>query len=111
MFIEYKIKFQKDGLTITECIEPGSTAPQVKEGTPVAQNALLASFQASKAAASTSGQGGAPNAPPKGGGPNEPPKGGGPNEPPKGGGAAADGAPITLIGPFIFLDGEGHHGK
>jgi hypothetical protein len=35
MLIEYKIKFEKDGLTVSQRIEPNSTAPQVTKS-PVA---------------------------------------------------------------------------
>jgi hypothetical protein len=50
MLIEYTVKFQKDGLTITQRIENGTASPAVKPGVPVQANALKSSFQKSKAA-------------------------------------------------------------
>ena len=48
MLIEYTVKFQKDGLTITQRIENGTASPAVKPGVSVQVNALKSSFQESK---------------------------------------------------------------
>ncbi len=108
MQIEYSIKFQKDGFTITESIDTGGgAAASVKPGAPVAQNSLGASFQDSQSAGNPAGSG-------QGGGPHDRSPGGGPHDRSPGGGPA-DGAPITIIGPFIFLcrphEPEADHGK
>ena len=87
MLIEYKITVEKNGLTITQRFEPGtSTSPPAD---PVQENSLKSSYQASQASQGTGtnpGSGGAPGNKPGGGG-------GGPDD---------FGAPITIIGPIVL---------
>jgi len=86
MLIEYKIKLQSDGLTITQRIEQGSSEAQVKEGAPVVQNSLPGSIQEIEAANAAASQ-----------------RGGSPLDQNPGGGPADSGAsPITIIGPIIL---------
>jgi hypothetical protein len=86
MLTEYKIKLEKDGLTITQRLDPGTSQPLPSF---TASNALQASFQQSKSANAAT---------------------------PKSGGSAADdpgpgtgeftgsgAAPITIIGPNILM--------
>jgi hypothetical protein len=40
MLIEYKIKFEKDGLTITQRVEPGALSPEAKPEAPKKQRSL-----------------------------------------------------------------------
>jgi Papain-like cysteine protease AvrRpt2 len=90
MLVEYKIKFEKDGLTITQCVEPSGASPQVDQGAqvtsnylsvndPVMQNSLPASYEESRTIT-----GGGPNDLPRGRGPNDLPRGRGPNDLPRG---------------------------
>jgi hypothetical protein len=115
MQIEYKIRFQKDGLTVSETIDTNGTAGAVRPAAPVVQNWLRASFAEHQAAASISAQSGAQSDSPEGGGPGNRPRGGGPGNRPRGGTPVSDGTPVTIIGPFIFLcppkEPETNHGN
>ena len=95
MLIEYKVKFEKDGLTITQQVKQDSSRVQAKPAAPVKQNALGASLQESQTPGIASRQ--------AGGGPDEQDPGGGPDEQDPGGTPATGGGPMTIIGPFIFL--------
>ena len=89
MLIEYKFKFEKNGLTITQRVGSGSSGPHATGESIVEENSLKASFQESKAA-STAG--------PKAGGNGLSGHTGG-----NGGGPPGSGtAPVTFIGPFIM---------
>ena len=94
MLIEYKIKFEKDGLTIAQHIEPNSSpvtnsrskapitglpASQAEMGTLVSRNPLTTS----------------------GGGPGDKP-GGGPGDKPGGNAGGFGNAPIFILGPIVF---------
>ena len=96
MLIEYKLKFEKNGLTLTQRIEPGTSGSQGNAGTFTEENSLKASFQESKAATASG--------PKPGGGPgDEPGPGGhGPGDDPGPGGSGFGTAPVTIIGPFIL---------
>ena len=107
MLVEYQLKFEKNGLTITQRVEPSVSGGQTSRSTFAEQNYLRASFQESKKAGtdtaplrpatSPSAGGGGPVGPPNSGG-------GGPVGPPNsGGGPTGFGtAPVTFIGPFIM---------
>jgi hypothetical protein len=86
MLTEYKIKLEKDGLTITQSLDSGTSQPLA---TFTASNALQASFQQSKSANAAN---------PKSGGSaiDDPGPGGG-------GFTGSGAAPITIIGPNIFI--------
>jgi hypothetical protein len=86
MLTEYKFKLEKDGLTITQRLDPGNSEPLP---TFKANNALQASFQESKSVNATS---------PKSGGSTA-------DDPGPGGGRipGSGAAPITIIGPNIFI--------
>jgi hypothetical protein len=92
MLIEYSIKFEKDGLTITQRVDAGSQGPPVKDQSAVEQNVLQASapdpLRAVGTKAATLETGGALVPKPRG-------PGGGPFE-------SISGAPITIIGPIIL---------
>jgi hypothetical protein len=102
MLIEYKIKFEKDGLTIAQHIEPNST-PVAYAGAQKAQvNGLPEKLQDAKATANPlatlGAEGGAPIGQLGGapiGGLGGAPIGG------IGGGAPAS-APIFILGPIVF---------
>jgi hypothetical protein len=87
MLIEYKIKFEKDGLTITQRLEPRTSA-QVKSDAPVVDHILGETHEQSVAARAA-----------------RPRKGSGPSDSPDIG-TGPDGfgttAPIILIGPIIL---------
>ncbi len=101
MLIEYQFKFERNGLTITQRVEPEDSESQAAEGVLAEENSLKASFQESqKASAAMTAQSG-------GGGPVKKPGGGGggPVKKPGGGGSGPTGfgtAQITIIGPFIM---------
>lgn len=104
MLIEYKVKYDKDGLTITEKIEGGSSGNQPKPGAPIVAKSLAANFEESQtASAGTSTLGGGPNPSDIGGGPNPRDVGGA--------GAGLGSGPVTIIGPFIFLCPHHHAAK
>jgi hypothetical protein len=85
MLTEYKIKLEKDGLTITQRLDPGISQPLP---TFAASNDLQASFQQSKSANASN---------PKSGGSAA-------DDPGPGGGVGSAGAaPITIIGPNILI--------
>jgi hypothetical protein len=98
MLIEYKIKFEKDGLTIAQHIEPNSApaAPPkaTVSGLPAAQQEL--GPVASNPLVTAAG----PIDKPGGGGPVDKPGGGGPIDKPGGGGFGT--APIFILGPIVF---------
>jgi hypothetical protein len=118
MFTKYKIKMDEDGLTIMQWVSLGAgrAAPALS-----GDNSLQATFHASKQAAaarlarSSSGTtaGGASIEPPGVGGASiEPPGVGGASIEPPGAGqfpGAGAGAPITIIGPNIFLGSSCQH--
>ena len=87
MLIEYKIKFEKDGLTITQRLAQSDSTAQVKPGVPV-EGTLLPKSQAEIVAPPTAKplQGGNPG--------DEPSSGTGPNN--------LGTAPIILIGPIVL---------
>jgi hypothetical protein len=86
MLIEYKIKFEKDGLTITQRVEQSGSTAQVKPGTPVEGNLLPKSKEEIVAAPAT-----------------KPRSGAGPNDETGDTGAGGFGsAPIILIGPIVL---------
>ena len=92
MLIEYQVKFQKDGLTITQRVEP-NTPPSITDSGPVVtHNALNASNDESKAssAAQTSHKSGAFD-----------------DQGKAGSLPALGNTPMTIIGPFIFLQPDG----
>jgi hypothetical protein len=103
MLIEYKIKFEKDGLTIAQHIEPNSlqAVRGVKNGKvnvnglPAAQHEVKALVARNPLAA-----GGEPADPIGGGGPADPIGGGGPADPI--GGNVPGSAPIFILGPIVF---------
>ena len=100
MLIEYKIKFRRDGLAITQRVDSSAQTPPVKFQGAVEQNVLRVSFTASQqanasnpqipatASPATAQEGGAPVSNPKN-------PGGSPLE--------SSSGPITIIGPFLFL--------
>jgi hypothetical protein len=92
MLIEYSIKFEKDGLIITQRMDSGSQAPAVKDQSTVEQNVLGANapdpLPSVGANAATAGTGGGGVHSPRG-------PGGAPIE-------STSGAPITIIGPIIL---------
>jgi hypothetical protein len=80
MLIEYKIKFEKDGLTITQRVEPSASV------TPPVQPSAVGDLTVAKhlPSAFSAGKGGD-------GGPEIGPGGGGPES-----------SPVTILGPIIF---------
>jgi hypothetical protein len=93
MLTEYKFKLEKDGLTITQRLDPGNSEPLP---TFKANNALQASFQESKSA---NAENKSPNVTsPKPGGSSA-------DDPGPGSGrfTGSGAAPITIIGPNIFI--------
>ncbi len=88
MFIEYQVRILKDGVTITQRVEPASPTPATIPAPVIAQNSLNASFEESKAAPPL-------QASHKSGGLTDPP--------PVGSLPDLGGSPVTIIGPFIFL--------
>ena len=86
MLVEYKIKFEKDGLTITQRLEPSGSTAQVKPGVPVEGN-LLPKLKAEIVAAPAT----------------QPLAGGDPTDGPSSGtGPDLGTAPIILIGPIVL---------
>ena len=133
MQIEYKVKFENGGVTITQTVEPGGSAIQRGSGGSGAGNNTkqLAStltethlaFAAAVAGGTTDppgGKGGGTTDPPggKGGGTGDPPggKGGGTNDPPGGKGGGADDSTgrqrisgsgkvtAVILGPIVITD-------
>lgn len=101
MLIEYKIKFEKDGLTIAQHIQPDAPAVAPARATNAQVNGLPATQKEVTARATTNplAQGGAP-ADPTGGAPADP-TGGAPADP-TGGGVPGSSAPIFILGPIVF---------
>ncbi len=79
MLIEYRIRFDKDTLIITQRIDSDSSASKAKAGSPIEQGQLGSSIDDTGVL---------------GGGPNEKEPGGAP--------FSSGSAPITFIGPIIF---------
>ena len=79
MLIEYKIKFEKDGMTITQRVEPGDSRAQLHGPT-----RLRGITVAKHLGSSFSGQGG------------------GPGDPPGPGGGGLGSGQVTILGPFII---------
>ena len=99
MLIEYKIKMEKDSLTITQRVDPDSQTAPPKGQAALEQNLLPASFAASQ-------QTNPPHPPPVGTDPSQPVAGGAPIDRPRGPGGGPvplSSGPVTVIGPFIFL--------
>ncbi len=100
MEIEYSIKFEKDSLTITQRASSGAQTQPIKFQGGTEQNMLAGTFQASQQASNPSGRVATSTA--KSGLGGNPPVSG-----PRGpGGSPLDSsssAPITIIGPFLFL--------
>ena len=93
--IEYKFKFEKNGFTLTQQIEPGASDSKATGKALVEANALKASFEESKQTKAAQ--------PKSGGGPNgEVGSGGGPNGEVGSGGGGFGTAPVTIIGPFVM---------
>jgi hypothetical protein len=92
MLTEYKIKLEKDGLSITQRIEPTASQPL-----PVfaANNALQASYERSKNVIESKNTN-ASNPKSGGSGLDDPGPG-------SGGFTGSTGAPITIIGPNILM--------
>jgi hypothetical protein len=98
VLFEYTIKFEKDGLTLTQRVESGVDAPVDPSQSPLDQKLLPSRSPASEMA-------NPPAVPPAngmtghiGGAPVERPKGLGGNP-----GSFGSGVPVTIIGPFILL--------
>ncbi len=97
MLIEYKIKFEKDGLTIAQHIEPNSS-PLLRAGVntalvnslPASQTEVTAPAAANPLIQVASDHGG------------EPIEGGGGGGMPGGPGSSASSAPIFILGPIVF---------
>lgn len=88
MLIEYKFKFEKNGLTVTQQVGSGASGSYASGGPVVEQNSLRASFRESQAAnVARPGAGGNGFSGHLGGG---------------GGRPSSGTAPVTLIGPFIM---------
>jgi hypothetical protein len=103
MLTEYKFKLEKDGLTITQRVEPGNSQPLP---TFKANNALQASFQESKSANAENKSPNATSPKPGGSSADDPGPGGSSADDPGPGGGRFGGtasAPITIIGPNIFM--------
>ena len=100
MSIKYKLKYQKNGLTITQEIDSSDSLSPVKPGAGAFAKALQGTFKESKAAA----QKDAGTSSEVGGGLDPNDVGGG-LDPNDRGGAAVPGVgnPITIFGPFIFM--------
>jgi hypothetical protein len=100
MLIEYKIKFEKDGLTIAQHIEPNSS-PLLRAGVktalvnslPAAQNEVGAVAPANPLAQVAADSGG-----------GEPIEGGGGGGIPGGPGSSTSSAPIFILGPIVFAN-------
>ena len=92
MQIEYKIKFEDGGVTITQTVEPSHRADlgRVNSARPSRQlgSTLVETQHLDRLAGGPNdqGRGGGPNDQGRGGGPNDPGVGGGPNDPGVGGG-------------------------
>src|SRR5258708_1959860 len=99
MLIEYKIKFENDGLTITQRVEPGASRTQ-----PAKQSVFSGvthSKHLSRSFAASVG-GGPGDETGTGGGPgDETGTGGGPGDETGTGGGPGSG-PVTILGPFIM---------
>lgn len=107
MLIEYKIKFEKDGLTIAQHIEPNSAKPaangkQQVSGLPATQQEVE-SAAAGNPLAKIPADGGTPFIDP-GGTPFLDP-GGTPFLDPGGTPGASASSPIFILGPIIFSNG------
>jgi hypothetical protein len=103
MLTEYKIKLENDGLTITQRVEPGTSQPLP---TFTASNALQASFQQSKSANAENKSPNATSPKPGGSSTGDPGPGGSTADDPGPGSGRFTGsgaAPITIIGPNIFI--------
>jgi hypothetical protein len=103
MLIEYKIKFEKDGLTIAQYIEPNATAPktaangrQQMNGLPAAQTEITPTVSANPLAKVAPDGGGAPISD-TGGAPISDTGGGVP-------GSSMSSAPIFILGPIVFAN-------
>ena len=101
MLIEYTIKIDKKSLTITQRVESGALAQQVKPRVPVKEKVLAATLAESLAASSEKPQ---PAAAPEGGGGTENGDGGRPTSNNLGT------CPIFFIGPIIFGGTEDENG-
>ena len=99
MLIEYKIRFDGDGVTISQRIEPGENEGSVRVtkgsyGSAVTARELPASFQMTAQAASEASS-------PGGGTSDKSGVGGGTSDKSGVGGGEADTAPIIIFGPII----------
>ena len=99
MLIEYKIRFDGDGVTISQRIEPGENEGSVRvttgsDGSEVTARELPASFQMTAQAASGASS-------PGGGTSDKSGVGGGTSDKSGVGGDEADTAPIIIFGPII----------
>ena len=94
MLIEYQFKFEKNGLTLKQRIEPSASGSSGNGEVFVEANALRASYQECGQASTAESQ---PSI-------AQPKSGGGPaDDPSSGGGPTGFGtAPVTFIGPFIM---------
>ena len=95
MLIEYKVKFEKDGLLITQRIEQGDAISGVKPDAPVVQKTLGPTFQDSEATTASSSASGGSSA--------SRDEGGDSASRDEGGTGALGSGPITIFGPFIFM--------
>jgi hypothetical protein len=98
MLIEYKIRFDGDGVTISQRIEPGENEGSVRvttgsDGSVVTARELPASFQTAQAASAASSPGGGTS--------DKSGVGGGTSDKSGVGGGEADTAPIIIFGPII----------
>jgi len=100
MLIEYKIKFEKDGLTIAQYIEPNATTPKTAangslqvNGLPARQTEITPTVVNPLAKLAPDAAGGPITD--GGGGPITDPGGGVP-------GSSASSAPIFILGPIVF---------
>lgn len=94
MLIEYKIKFEKDGLTIAQLIEPNSF--------PVTHGRIRGSITRLPASqAEVENMASRNPLAAAGGGPGDRPGGGGPGDKP-GGNVGGGNQPIFILGPIVF---------
>jgi hypothetical protein len=89
VFVEYKIKFERDGFTLTQRVESGAEDLPVVPDDSSDQKLLARTFDESQASSTALGK--------TGGAPVDRPKGAGGNP-----GSLASGS-VTIIGPFILL--------
>jgi hypothetical protein len=117
VLIEYQIRFEKAGLTISQRLEPAPPPPLKKNGS-VQQNSIAASIEETELLQSPATPAASQHSAPEGGAaPILPPRIGGaaPILPPRigGGGFDVSGAtPITIIGPIVIaVPPMNGHGK